>query len=156
MYTDEVSSNEGSAAGIVLVIPQEETYTYTLCFQFTCSNNKAEYEALLAGLKMTKDMEVRHLKSYGDSMIVVNQVKGEYKTKEESMRQYLKQVTNTTLYFETFTIKQIPRSKNKQEGALSKMGSMAFSHLTKKVLVEVLEEISIGGKKVCWTKEREN
>lgn len=109
----------------------------------------------MAGLKLTKEMEVKHIKAYKDSMIVVNLVNGEYEAKEESMRQYLKQVKSVVACFVSFILMQIPRYKNKQADTLSKMAFVAFTHLSKKVLVEVLAESSIGRDKVCRTEEEE-
>ena len=45
---------------------------------FSCTNNEAEYKALLFGLIMLRSMEVKHVEAYGDSLLVVQQVAGEF------------------------------------------------------------------------------
>ncbi|XP_021985926.1 uncharacterized protein LOC110882149 [Helianthus annuus] len=75
------------------------------------TNNEAEYEALIAGLRLAKEMKVQKLEVFTDSLLVVSS--------------------------------QIPRSQNKMADALSKLASLTFAHLTKKVLVEVLKAPSI-------------
>ena len=45
---------------------------------FDCSNNEAKYEALIIGLKILKNLSARRILVYGDSELVIKQVKGEY------------------------------------------------------------------------------
>jgi hypothetical protein len=79
---------------------------------------------------------------------VANQVNGAYEAKEESMKAYVKQAKKLKASFEAFTLTQISRTQNKRADALSKLASLAFAHLTKRVLVEVLEEKSVKSKEV--------
>lgn len=78
-----------------------------------------------------------------DSRLATNQVYGSFKTRDKRMEKYVKIVQQLTKSFKEFTIKQIPRSKNRRMDALSKLASTCFDHLSKKVLVEVLKERSI-------------
>ncbi|GKA06516.1 reverse transcriptase domain-containing protein [Tanacetum coccineum] len=52
LYTDGASSSDGSGTGLMLIDPEGKEYTYALCFKFKTTNNKAEYKALLAGLRI--------------------------------------------------------------------------------------------------------
>ncbi|GJV84804.1 reverse transcriptase domain-containing protein [Tanacetum coccineum] len=61
------------------------------------------------------------------------------------MQKYLSKAKDLIARFESFSITQVPRSQNKQADALSKMASMSFAYLKKKVLVEVLPCKSIEG-----------
>ena len=54
LFTEEASTIEGSGAGLVLIDPNELEFTYALRLEFQTTNNKAEYEALIAGLKLAK------------------------------------------------------------------------------------------------------
>ena len=45
---------------------------------FDCSNNEAEYEALIAGLKILRKLKAKKIAVYGDSELVIKQVKGEF------------------------------------------------------------------------------
>ncbi|GJU99924.1 reverse transcriptase domain-containing protein [Tanacetum coccineum] len=105
-------------------------------------------DALLAGLRITEIMEVKHIEAFVDSKLVANQINNLYQTKEETMQLYLRKAKDLTTRFRSFSITQVPRSQNKQADALSKMASMSFAHLTKKVLVEIIpcksiEEIEV-------------
>jgi ribonuclease HI len=52
---------------------------------FYCTNNQSEYQALLFGLIMLRYMRVKHVEAYGDSLLVVQQVAGEFQCLEGSL-----------------------------------------------------------------------
>ncbi|GJV75117.1 reverse transcriptase domain-containing protein [Tanacetum coccineum] len=85
LYTDGVSSNDGSGAGLILTDPRRNEVTYALRFDFPTSNNEAEYEALIAGLELATRLEVSHLKVFSDSLLITNHVKGTYEAREDSI-----------------------------------------------------------------------
>nr|GEX44653.1 reverse transcriptase domain-containing protein [Tanacetum cinerariifolium] len=58
LFTDRSSCVDGSGVGLILTSPEGKEFTYTLRFQFIASNNEAEYEALIAGLRIAVQMEV--------------------------------------------------------------------------------------------------
>nr|GEV64709.1 hypothetical protein [Tanacetum cinerariifolium] len=107
------------------------------------SNNEAEYEALIAGLRIAAQMGVRNVHVSVDSKLVANQVLGAYVAKEENMIRYLEKVKSLVSGFANFSINQVPRSNNKKADALSKIASTSFAHVSKQVLVEILKEKSI-------------
>nr|GEY50792.1 hypothetical protein [Tanacetum cinerariifolium] len=78
-----------------------------------------------------------------------NQVLGTYVAKEDNMVKYLEIVKGLISGFTTFSISQMPRRKNKKADALNKIASTSFAHLSKQVLVEVLENKSIKEKEVA-------
>lgn len=59
LYTDGASNKKGAGAGLVLISPDKEEYTHALRLNFEASNNGAEYEALLAGLRIARKMHVK-------------------------------------------------------------------------------------------------
>ncbi|KAL7589956.1 hypothetical protein Lser_V15G41281 [Lactuca serriola] len=148
LYTDGAPSREGSGAGLILTSPEGEEVTYALRFDFHTSNNEAEYEALLAGLRLAKQMGAKVVTALTDSRLAANQVNGSFEVRDQRMGRYVKMVKQLVGSFGQFTIKQIPRSENKRADALSKLVSTCFDHLSKKVLVEVLRERSIDEQQV--------
>nr|GEY01326.1 reverse transcriptase domain-containing protein [Tanacetum cinerariifolium] len=149
LFTDSSSCVDGSGAGLILINPEGLEFTYALRFQFTASNNKAEYEALVAGLRIAAQLGVKNIQVNVDYKLVANQVLGTYVAKEDNMIKYLKIVKGLVSGFTTFSISQVPRSKNKKADALSKIASTSFAHLSKQVLVEVLENKSVKEKEVA-------
>ncbi|GKC73909.1 reverse transcriptase domain-containing protein [Tanacetum coccineum] len=65
--TDGASSFDGSGADLMLVSPEGKEYTYSLRFEFKTTNNEVEYEALLAGLQIANEMEIKDLSIFIDS-----------------------------------------------------------------------------------------
>ncbi|GJZ49176.1 reverse transcriptase domain-containing protein [Tanacetum coccineum] len=70
LYTDGASSSDGSRAGLMLVSPEGKEYTYALRFSFETTNNEADYEALLAGLRIVAYMKVQDLTIFVDSQLL--------------------------------------------------------------------------------------
>ncbi|GJU68822.1 reverse transcriptase domain-containing protein [Tanacetum coccineum] len=155
LFTDGSSCVDGCGAGVILTDPEGMEFTYALRFQFETTNNEAEYEALIAGLRIAEKMGVRNLEVNVDSKLVANQVNGTYIAKEADMIKYLEKVRTLTSTFRAFSIKQVPRSKNKKADALSKMASTSFAHLSKQVLVEELKEKSVNEREVLAVVEEE-
>ncbi|GJW89259.1 reverse transcriptase domain-containing protein [Tanacetum coccineum] len=108
LYTDGASNNGGSGAGLILIAPDDVEYSYALRLNFSNSNNDAEYEALLAGLRIATEMKVKDIYAFVDSKLVASQVEGSYEAKAENMK----------------------------ADALSKLAVVQFDHLSKEVLVE--------------------
>nr|GEY59988.1 reverse transcriptase domain-containing protein [Tanacetum cinerariifolium] len=123
--------------------------------QFAASNNEAEYEALIASLRITARMGVKNVHVSVDSKLVDNQVLGTYVAKEDNMVKYLEIVKSLVSGFTTFSISQVPRSKNKKADALSKIASTSFAYLSKQILVEVLKAKSIKEKEVATVIEED-
>ncbi|GJS13866.1 reverse transcriptase domain-containing protein [Tanacetum coccineum] len=155
LFTDGSSCTDGSGAGLILTNPEGMEFTYVLRFRFDATNNKAEYEALIAGLRIAEQMGVKNLQANVDSRLVANQVNGTYVAKEVDMIRYLEKVRTLANNFKVFSIRQVPRSENKKAGALSKITSISFAHLSKQVLVEELKEKSIGEMEVLAVVEEE-
>ncbi|GJR79380.1 reverse transcriptase domain-containing protein [Tanacetum coccineum] len=155
LFTDGSSCIDGSGAGLILTNPEGTEFTYAMRFRFEATNNEAEYEALIAGLRIAEQMGVKNLQANVDSRLVANQVNGSYIAKESGMVQYLDKVKTLAKSFKEFSIKQIPRSENKKADALSKIASTSFAHLNKQVLVEELKEKSINEKEILDVVEEE-
>ncbi|GKA14236.1 reverse transcriptase domain-containing protein [Tanacetum coccineum] len=155
LYTDGASNNEGFGAGLILIAPDDVEYSYALRLNFSNSNNEAEYEALLAGLRIAKEMQVRDIHAFVDSKLVASQVEGSYEAKGARMIKYREKVLELAGAFNRFRITHIPRAENRKADALSKLAAVQFDHLSKEVLVEVLNERSVEAQEVNMVVEEE-
>nr|GEV02029.1 reverse transcriptase domain-containing protein [Tanacetum cinerariifolium] len=155
LFTDGSLCIDGSAAGLIIMNPEGMEFTYALRFRFNATNNKAEYEALVAGLQIARKIGVQNLQANVDSKLVANQVNEINIAKESSMIRYLEKVKNLANTFKGFSIKQIPRGENKKANALSKIASTSFAHLSKQVLMEELREKEIDEKEILAVVEEE-
>jgi ribonuclease HI len=89
MYFDGSKRVQGAGAGVVLISPQGDKLKYVLRMSFSqASNNKAEYEALLHGMKMAKACGATRLKIFGDLNLVVQQVMNWYDAISDNMTAY--------------------------------------------------------------------
>ena len=77
---------EGSGAGVILTSPRGDKFCYVLRLMFPCTNNVAEYEALLHGLRMAKEMNLSRVRCFGDSDLVAQQVSGTWDQRIYSWR----------------------------------------------------------------------
>ncbi|KAM2654056.1 hypothetical protein EV2_025609 [Malus domestica] len=89
LHADGVSNNKGSGGGVVLVTPDGSMLEQAITLGFKASNNEAKYEALLAGLRMAKDLAVKKLAIHSDSQLTTSQATEEYTTKHPRMAQCL-------------------------------------------------------------------
>nr|GEV27634.1 reverse transcriptase domain-containing protein [Tanacetum cinerariifolium] len=78
LFTDRSSCIDGSGAGLIITNLEGMEFTYALRFRFDATNNEAEYEALIAGLRIAERMGVKNLQANVDSRLVANQVNGTY------------------------------------------------------------------------------
>ena len=78
MNFDGVVSKEGVGAGVLIKPPMGEPKLFSYKLLFKCTNNGAEYEALVLGLKVLKNIQVQRMNIQGDSNLIIKQVQGEY------------------------------------------------------------------------------
>ena len=77
-----VDSATGARAGIVIITSEGIRLEHSFRLGFRASNNEAEYEALLAGLRAVLDLGAREVKVYSDSQLVVNQVQSSFEARD--------------------------------------------------------------------------
>ena len=105
---------------------------------FSTTNNEAEYKALLVGMAMVQKMGGRIVKIFSNSRLVVGQVKGELEARDVKMQDYLKQVRHLQSRFESFSLQQIPRSRNMHANSLATLATSSTQSLPRVILVEDL------------------
>jgi len=94
---------------MTLASPQGAHYTAVYRLKFPCTNNMTEYEALILGLRFMLSHGVKNIQVYGDSELVVNQVKSKFLCKILSMLKYKHRVWDLTESFDAFNLVPIPR-----------------------------------------------
>jgi hypothetical protein len=94
-----------------------------LQIHFRASNNVAEYEALVHGLKLAKEIGIQRILCFGDSDLVVHQVSGDWDAKDSNMASYRFYVQQLCEFFEGCEFHHVPRANNNEADHLSKIGS---------------------------------
>jgi ribonuclease HI len=113
MDFDGAVSKEGAGAGVWLHNHQKrysENHSYKL--NFHCTNNVAEYEALMLGLKLLKKVGAKQIMVRGDSELIIKQIKGEYAAKHPRLRAYRNVVLDALKCFNEVDLQVMPRGQN--------------------------------------------
>jgi len=103
---------QGSGAGVILEGPNGLLIEQALRFAFKASNNHAEYEALIAGILLAKEMGAQSLLAKSDSLLVTGPVTGEYQAKDPHMAAYLEYVQILKKSYVVFESVHVPREQN--------------------------------------------
>jgi ribonuclease HI len=104
MSFDGACSKSGTGVGIVFKSPQSGIYPHAIRLEFPCTNNEAEYEALIQGLILSLQMQVENLVVTGDSKLVINHIKKKYRIKKERLKHYARRVWEIIDSFNSFNI----------------------------------------------------
>ena len=138
VYVDDVVNQRGLEVGLVVVSPERIIIEKSLRLGFSTTNNEAEYKALLVGMAMVQKMGGRIVKIFSNSRLVVGQVKGELEARDVKMQDYMKQVRHLQSRFESFSLQQIPRSRNMHANSLATLATSSTQSLPRVILVEDL------------------
>jgi ribonuclease HI len=114
---------QGAGAGIQVTSPKGENFKYVLQMHFPASNNVAEYEALLHGLRIATALGIRRLKVLGDSMLIINQTNMEWSCLDDNMMLYCQELRKLENNFDDLEYLHILRGKNEVADELAKLGS---------------------------------
>ncbi|XP_075665023.1 uncharacterized protein LOC142634613 [Castanea sativa] len=90
MFFDGAARQEGAGAGVVFISPQRQILLYSFSSSKLCSNNVAEYQALIIGLQMAIEIGISQLEIFRDSKLIINQILEQYNVKKEDLVPYCK------------------------------------------------------------------
>jgi len=124
MYFDGASNALGHGVGAVLISPKGDQYPATARLDFDCTNNMAEYEACILGIHMAMERKIKALEVYGDSALVIYQLKGEWETRDSKLVRYHKYIMELIEQFEEISFHHLPREGNQLADALATLASM--------------------------------
>jgi ribonuclease HI len=124
MYFDGSKRVQGASAGVVLISRHGDKLKYVLRMSFLqASNNEAEYEALLHGIKMAKACGATRLKIFGYSNLVVQQVMNRCDTINDNMMAYKNLYHYLEATFDGCEVSHISRNSNEEADNLANIGS---------------------------------
>jgi len=114
----------GHGIGVVLISPKKQYIPMTARLYFECTNNIAEYEACVMGIRAAIEMKIERLNVYGDSALVIHQVKGEWETGDHKLIPYKAYIKGLIEHFEQIEFHHILRDDNQLADALATLSSM--------------------------------
>lgn len=121
IYTDGGARGNPGPAGIGVVIYDEnrEILREYSDFLGIATNNQAEYKAVILALKKAKELEAEELHFYLDSELVVKQLKGEYKVKNQDLASLFLEIHNLSIHFKKIFYTHVRRELNKEADRLA-------------------------------------
>jgi ribonuclease HI len=131
-----------AGAAAVLVSPSKVRTCYAAKLDFSCTNNIAEYEALLLGLWKLKAMGIRRAILKTDSQVISGHVDKSSKARESKLEKYLDTVRRLEASFEGFSVKNIPRGENEHADLLAKLVAQGLP-LASEVFFETIKAHSV-------------
>ncbi|KAL2250116.1 UNVERIFIED_CONTAM: hypothetical protein Sindi_2485300 [Sesamum indicum] len=156
------SSNAGNGEiGILTQGPENVEIEVATRLSFPVTNNEAEYEALIVGLKLSLEAGAKDLEVFTDSQLVALQIEGTYETKEERMILYHTKAKSIMSKFNQCQVHQIPRHENDRADSLSKFGTTLSGIKDRKVTVMIKEtsviaevvDVNTASEKPSWKDE---
>jgi ribonuclease HI len=131
-----------AGATAVLVAPSKVRTCYAIKLDFSCTNNIAEYEALLLGLRKLKAMGIRRAIFKTDSQVISGHVDKSCKARDPKLEKYLDTVRRLEASFEGFSVKNIPRGENEHVDLLAKSAAQGLP-LPLEVFFETIKAPSV-------------
>ena len=110
----------GVAALTVIYSPSKIRTSYAIRLELKCTNNIAEYEALLLALRKLKALGIKRAYVKTDSKVIAEHVEKEYKAKDPMLEKYLQAICRIEAHFVGFIATHIPRLENKEADTLAK------------------------------------
>jgi ribonuclease HI len=123
MYFDGSLNLEGAGVGVLFISPQGDHLKYVLQIHYKASNNGANYEALIHGLRIAVSLGIKRLIAYGESKVIIDQVNKACDVKKETMNAYCTEVRKLEDHFEVLEFHHVSRDNNVAANVLSKLGS---------------------------------
>ena len=143
IQTNGSSTQKKRGVGVVITTPDGEVLKYGVQLKFPATNNEAEYEGILTGLRLGKALSAKNLLIQCDLKLVIGQIRGEYETKEERMQKHLKLTKDLTQKFDTLEFMRIPRSQNMEADEVSKLAASEGGDIITELAMEVQKHPSI-------------
>ena len=124
LYTDGASrGNPGEAgAGIVLLDEKGRELATLSKYLGQCTNNSAEYQALIAGLETALETGCSFVHVFLDSELIVRQIEGRYKVKNEQLKPLFAKVKSLLARFTSWQVDHVPRTQNARADQLANKG----------------------------------
>ncbi|XP_058758232.1 uncharacterized protein LOC131631452 [Vicia villosa] len=114
----------GNGIGAIIITPKGTHIPFSARLLFDCTNNIAEYEACIMGLEEAIDLRIKILDIYGDSALVINQIKDKWETYHPGLIPYRDYARRLLTFFNKVELHHIPRDQNRMADALATLSSM--------------------------------
>ncbi|XP_017428795.1 uncharacterized protein LOC108336859 [Vigna angularis] len=143
LFIDESTDKIGRGAGVVLEGLNGLLVEQSILFRFEISNNQADYEAVIAGLELAKDLGATSVECRTYSQLVVGQLDESFQTKDDQMLWYYHKRKELVKQFQMVEVKHVPKTENTRVDILSKLASSKEKGQLSSVIRQVMLKPSI-------------
>ena len=149
VFVDGASNALGAGTGIVITTPEGIQLEHSFRLGFKASNNEAEYEAFLAGLRAVLHLGAKDVEIYSDSRLVVYQILGSFEARDSQMKAYLSTAKQIISKFGIVKVVQVGRAQNRHTDSLAMLALSTAEDIPRLVKIELIKESSIDMKNDC-------
>ena len=123
LFFDGSSCGNGSGIGVMLISPRGANFEFSFPIEASATNNQAEYRAILKGIRLLSEIKTNAVEIFRDSMLVINQLIGEYECKDDILRIYHEECLQLLREFKKVTIEHVPKFYNGNANQLAQHAS---------------------------------
>jgi len=128
-----------------MISPNRKQYPISIKLQFECTNKTTEYKACIFGLEPALELKIKKLDIYGDSMLIIFHVKGEWQTKDEKLRPNQEYLSKLVKEFDEIKFTHMGRNKNQFVDALTILAFMEkidYGNKVQPIFIEVRKSLA--------------
>ncbi|RDX72831.1 Gypsy retrotransposon integrase-like protein 1, partial [Mucuna pruriens] len=140
MWFDGASNIVGNGIRVLLVLPENQCLPFAAKLGFDCTNNMAEYEACTMGLLMALEHQVKRLRVFGDSALVIYQLRGEWEARDAKLIPYHDYAKEIMSAFEAITFSHVHREENQTADALATLSAMVRINEGQEMVIQVRQQ----------------
>nr|CAD40002.3 OSJNBb0052B05.5 [Oryza sativa Japonica Group]CAE75887.1 B1234D02.11 [Oryza sativa Japonica Group] len=126
----------GCGIGLLIISPRGASFEFAYTIKPYATNNQAEYEAVLKGLQLFKEVEADAIEIMGDSLLVISQLAGEFECKDDTLIVYNEKCRELMKGYLLVTLKHVSREQNVEAIDLAQ-GASGYKPMVKDVNVEI-------------------
>ncbi|XP_062020695.1 uncharacterized protein LOC133737088 [Rosa rugosa] len=123
LYFDGSRTDTLAGARVVLENPAGDRFSYSFQLEFKCTNNQAEYDALIIGLEVLLELGLRDVQVRSDSLLVINQLREKYRCISCLLVPYLSRAVELLDQFDDADLEYIPRERNFATNELAQLAT---------------------------------
>jgi ribonuclease HI len=126
-YIDGAARGNPGPAGAGVYVPPQGDHPEEELFEplGRQTNNVAEYRGLLLALTRAEELGANEVEILSDSLLLVEQVNGRYRTKAENLKPLVEEAVRRAKRFRRFSLQHVPREKNARADRLANLGADA-------------------------------
>ena len=124
LYFDRAANSTKNRVGAVLVSPKGQQILVSVKLNFDCTNNVTKYEVCIVGLQVALEFGVYDLSIFGDSLLIISQIKGKWQARDTKLIPYQKCVIRLILKFQNIIFAYLLWAHNQFVDTLATLASM--------------------------------